>query len=324
MIQDLAKWVTRGFPLWSCLVALVALLYPNAFLWYGSDSIAWGLGLIMLGMGLTLKKEDFIRVLRTPLLVAFGVALQFAFMPAWGATLASVLQLPPEMAVGLILVACCPGGTASNVVVFLAGAELALSVCLTLCSTIVAVALTPWLTYLYAGRYLPIDAMALLESIAVMVVLPLVVGVFWNQCFPKSARKVGSFSPVVSVVFILLIVGYVLSSKRSLIFEHGWLLLLSTGLLHLGGFAGGYWGARFLGLDLGRRRTLSIEVGMQNSGLATALASHRFPDLPLAPAPCALSAILHCLMGGFLAARWSRPSLDSSGLPGREEIPPQS
>ena len=306
LIEKISVLITRGFPIWSCLCAVIALYHPPFFLWYGSDAIGWGLGFIMLGMGMTLSPDDFFRVWRAPRVIALGVGLQFLIMPAWSALLAWALELPAEMAVGLILVACCPGGTASNVVVFLAKARVALSVSITLCSTLAAVLLTPWLTYWYAGHYLPIDPWALLKSILVIVLLPLAIGVGWNQFFPSSARKVAAVSPVISVVFILLIVGFVLSAKHELILAHGWVLLGATGLLHLGGFLGGYLGSYLLRYDKLDRQTLSIEVGMQNSGLGMALATKHFANMPMTPAPCALSAILHCLIGSFLAIKWRR------------------
>jgi len=299
-------YLTTGFPLWSGLVGLLALYQPSIFLWYGSDAITWGLCFIMLGMGMTLKAEDFTKVFKSPKIIIIGVSLQFLIMPAWSALLAWVLALTPQLAVGLILVACCPGGTASNVVVFLAKARVALSVSLTLCSTFVAVLLTPWLTFFYAGHYVPIDPWSLLKSILMIVLIPLSLGTSLNYFFPKITSRVAVFSPMVSVVFILLIVGYILAAKRNTIFEHGWTLLLATGLLHLGGFFFGYFAVRFLGHEKKECQTVSIEVGMQNSGLGTALASKHFPTMPMAPAPCAMSAILHCLIGSLLASKWSR------------------
>ena len=197
----ITDWLTQLFPVWSVVVAMIALFYPPAFLWYGAGAISWGLGLIMLGMGMTLTPEDFKRVWQVPKLIALGVGLQFLIMPGWSALLATLLHLPTEMAVGLILVACCPGGTASNVVVFLAKGNVALSVSLTLCSTLIAVFMTPWLTYFYAGQYIPIDPWALLSTIFTVVVVPLFVGVIWKFYFGRSAHLISSFSPLVSVVF---------------------------------------------------------------------------------------------------------------------------
>ena len=299
-------YLVAGFPLWSVLVGTLALWQPSFFLWYGSDAIAWGLGFIMLGMGLTLESNDFIKVFKSPKVIATGVSLQFLIMPAWSALLAWSLKLTPELAVGLILVACCPGGTASNVVVFLAKARVALSVSLTLCSTLAAVVLTPWLTYFFAGHYIPIEPWSLLRSILLIVLVPVCLGALLNRFYPKMSRQVAAYSPLVSVLFILLIVGYILSAKRGAILENGWLLLGTTILLHLGGFLFGYFAARFLGQEKRECQTVSIEVGMQNSGLGAALASKHFPTMPMVPAPCAMSAILHCLIGSLLASLWAR------------------
>lgn len=297
---------TAGFPVWSVLVALLALLHPHFFLWFGSEAIAWGLGFIMLGMGMTLTPEDFTKVFKSPRIIALGVSMQFLIMPAWSALIVWGLGLSPPLAVGLILVACCPGGTASNVVVFLAKAHVALSVSLTLFSTIAAVFLTPWLTYFYAGHYVPIEPASLFKSILLIVLFPICIGICLNHLFPKTTKKVGTISPLISVLFILLIVGYILAVKRDAILEHGWLLLFATGLLHVGGFSFGYLVARIFGHQNKDCQTLSIEVGMQNSGLGAALASKHFPTMPIVPAPCAMSAILHCLIGSLLASIWAR------------------
>ena len=264
-----------------------------------------GLGLHYAGYGYDFEWGGFCQGFKVPKTIFLGVSLQFLIMPAWSAFLAWVLELPPEMAVGLILVACCPGGTASNVVV-LAKANVALSVSLTLCATLIAVLLTPWLTYFYAGHYVPIDPGSLLKSILLIVLLPLTFGACLNHFFTRMSKTVGSFSPLISVVFILLIVGYILAVKRDIILEHGVILLTATGLLHLGGFLFGYLTARIFGQCARSCQTISIEVGMQNSGLGTALATKHFPAMPMAPAPCAMSAILHCLIGSVVASIWAK------------------
>ena len=310
-VGRIADWATQFFPIWSVMVGILALYEPAWFLWYGKDAIGFGLGIIMLGMGMTLQPEDFLRVWKEPKVVGLGVFSQFLIMPAWGAFLAWALQLPSEMAVGLILVASCPGGTASNVVVFLAKANLALSVSLTLVSTILAIFLTPWLTNLYAGHYVPVDSWGLLKSILLIVLLPLLIGLLWKRLFEKSARQVSKVSPFVSVLFILLIVGYVLAAKRDIILNNWYTLLFAVLFLHTGGFLLGF----VIGLLFKRNqldcRTFSIEVGMQNSGLGMALASKHFAHLPMVPAPCALSAVIHCLLGSFLASWWNRKTRDN-------------
>ena len=308
MLSNYIRMGTNLFPLWSVLVGIIALVEPKSFLWFGKDSIGVGLGIIMLGMGMTLKAEDFVRVWKEPKVIGLGVCSQFLIMPAWGALIAYAMKLPPEMAVGLILVASCPGGTASNVVVFLARGKVALSVSLTLASTIAAIWMTPLLTSWYAGHYLPVDPWALFRHILLVVLLPLTVGVGWNRFFPKSARQASAYSPLVSVLLILMIVGFVLAAKRTLILDNWEILTGSVMILHFGGFGLGYAMACLFGLSTGERRTLSIEVGMQNSGLGTTLATDHFGKTSMVPAPCALSAVMHCLIGSFLAIRWRRSS----------------
>ena len=306
MIRSLVNRATNLFPLWSLLVGVFALYEPSIFLWYGKESISVGLGIIMLGMGMTLSVEDFAEVLRKPKLVALGALLQFSVMPAWAAFISFIFELPAEMAVGLILVASCPGGTASNVVVFLAGGRLALSVCLTACSTLLAIVVTPWLTHYYAGHYLPIDPWALMKSIFYIVLIPLIVGVSWKKFYPKVAKRASVFSPLLSVLFILLIVGFVLAAKKEIILKHWQTMLMSVVVLHLGGFFLGFVIPRLIRQKKSVCRTLSIEVGMQNSGLGMALASKHFSAMPMVPAPCALSAVMHCIIGSVLASVWNR------------------
>ena len=306
MVERIVLWATQLFPIWSVLVGALALYEPSLFLWYGKDAIGLGLGIIMLGMGMTLDAKDFQQVWRQPHIVGLGVLLQFLIMPAWGAFLAWVMGLPTEMAVGLILVSSCPGGTASNVVVFLAKANVALSVSLTLVSTILAIFLTPWLTALYAGHYVPVDAWGLLKSILLIVLFPLILGVAWKRLFKKTAHHVAKVSPFLSVLFILLIVGFVLAAKKSLILENWFVLFFAVFFLHLGGFFLGFISGKLFGRNPVDCRTFGIEVGMQNSGLGMALASKHFSQLPMVPAPCALSAVIHCVIGSFLATWWNQ------------------
>ncbi len=305
MLDRIASGVTQLFPLWAVIVGILSLYEPSYFLWYGKDAIGVGLGIIMLGMGMTLEFTDFWRVWKEPKLIGMGVVSQFLIMPAWGAFLAWSMSLPSEMAVGLILVASCPGGTASNVVVFLAKANVALSVSLTMASTLLAIFLTPWLTNLYAGHYLPIDGWALLKSILLIVLFPVFLGLLWKRVFEKSARLVSRVSPLISVLFILLIVGYVLAAKRDIIVSYWSTLLTAVVFLHFGGFFLGYIVGVLFKRDQSECRTFSIEVGMQNSGLGMALASRHFSHLPMVPTPCALSAVVHCLIGSLLAFWWN-------------------
>ncbi|MBL62551.1 MAG: transporter [Opitutae bacterium] len=304
MLANFFRTITALFPLWSVLVAVVALWWPESFLWYGKDTITIGLGIIMLGMGLTLKVEDFHRVWQRPGAIGLGVILQFAIMPFLGWGIAHLFHFSEGMAVGLILVSCCPGGTASNVVAFLARADVALSVSMTMVSTIAAVFMTPLLTKFYAGEYVPVEAWALLKSILLIVVLPVFLGVATNRFFGRAAQKVSAFSPFVSVAFIILIVGFIMAKNRDNVMGHWQELTAAVTLLHLGGFTIGYFLAKAIGFKEMVRRTASIEVGMQNSGLGAALATKHFPTLPMAPVPCALSAVTHCILGSLAAGFW--------------------
>ena len=305
MVERIARGATQLFPLWSVLVGILALAWPNSFLWFGKETIDVGLGIIMLGMGMTLTADDFIRVWKEPKVIGLGVCSQFLIMPAWGALVAYLMGLPPQMAVGLILVASCPGGTASNVVVFLARGKVALSVSMTLASTIAAVWMTPLLTSWYAGHYLPVDPWALFRGILWVVLLPLAVGVVWNRFFPRSAHRASAYSPLVSVLFILLIVGFVLAARTD------------SGKL---GNPHGLGPASFrvqLGHAMAARpvwRGTSDAPSrlrwMQNSGLGMALAIKHFATFPMVPAPCALSGVMHCLIGSYLAMRWRKEPTD--------------
>ena len=239
-MQTFFRWLTNLFPLWSVLVTVVALAWPSAFDWYSVTMIRIGLAIIMLGMGLTLTLADFRRVFSIPFALLGGVTLQFVVMPFLGWSIGHLMALPRDIAVGLVLVACCPGGTASNVVAFLARANVALSVSMTAISTMLAVVLTPVLTKYYVGERVSVDALGLLQSILIIVILPVAAGVAINHFFGKAARRIAAVSPFVSVVFIILIVGYILAQNRDSILEHWRVLVAAVLMLHIGGFGLGY------------------------------------------------------------------------------------
>ncbi|HJO09054.1 MAG TPA: bile acid:sodium symporter family protein [Verrucomicrobiota bacterium] len=305
-MQNFFRLLTDLFPIWSVLVAVVALAWPNAFDWYSGTMIRIGLGIIMLGMGLTLSLDDFRRIFVIPFALVGGVVLQFAVMPFLGWGIGYLMELPQDMAIGLVLVSCCPGGTASNVVAFLARANVALSVSMTAISTILAVVLTPLLTKFYVGERVPVDAIGLLQSILIIVILPVVAGIWINHFFGKAAKRIAVVSPFISVVFIILIVGYILAQNRDSIIENWRILVAAVFFLHVLGFGLGYALAKFMQFDEQSCRTVSIEVGMQNSGLGTALAIKHFAALPLAAVPCAVSAVTHCILGSLAAGLWRK------------------
>lgn len=296
----------NAFPLWVFACSALALWHPPLFTWFSGPWITWGLGVIMLGMGITLTAEDFTRVLQFPSWVAAGVILQYTVMPLSGWAIANLLQLPDAFAVGLILVACCPGGTASNVVSYLARANVALSVTLTTLSTILAVAMTPWLTAQLAGARMPVDAWGLFTSTLQVVLLPVTVGVLLNRFSPQLTAQAVRVSPSVAVMVIALIVASVLGAGREKVLDAGPRLLAAVLLLHLSGFGFGYVLSKLWNRSETVARTVSIEVGMQNSGLGAHLARTHFPAGSGVDIPSAISALTHCMIGSLLAAIWRR------------------
>jgi bile acid:Na+ symporter, BASS family len=247
--------------------------------------------------------EDFRSLRSMPRAIFFGFCAQFTIMPLLGWGIAHVLRLPTPFAVGLILVGCCPGGTASNVVTYLARANVALSVAMTMVSTFAAVLMTPLLTRLLAGALVEVDAAALLWSTLQVVVLPVAVGVLLNRWAPKLVAASLSISPLIAVVTIALICSSIIGQSAAAIRESAFELLLAVFLLHAGGFGLGYLAARWMGWDMNVSRTISIEVGMQNSGLGVVLARRHFAD-PLTAVPCAISSVMHSTLGSLLAAKW--------------------
>lgn len=302
---------TNLFPVWILLAGLMALWFPPSFLWFKTSYISWALAVIMLGMGVTLSVDDFRQVLKMSRAVAVGFFAQYLIMPGLGWGIAKGLNLSPDFAVGLILVACCPGGTASNVVTFLARANVPLSVLMTMCSTFAAVFMTPLLTKWLAGAYVQVSALGLFLDTVTVVLAPLLLGLGLNTFFPRGVKRILPAAPLISVIAIVLVVSSILADKADSVRESGGRLLLAVFLLHAGGFGLGWSFGRLFGYGERVRRTIAIEVGMQNSGLAAALAKNNFASLPLAPTPCAISAVFHSVIGSVLAGIWRwRPAKD--------------
>lgn len=296
---------TNLFPLWVLLAGVAALIQPPLFTWF-APFIVPGLAVIMLGMGITLSIDDFRAVLKMPRAVAMGFIAQYTIMPFMGWIVAKGLALPPQFAVGLILVACCPGGTASNVVTYIAKGNVALSVLMTMCSTFGAIVMTPLLTRWLAGTYVPVDAWGLFMSTVQVVLLPLIIGLALHHAAPKTVQFVLPAAPLVSVITIALICASIIGQSAAAIKQSGLVLLLAVFLLHAGGFFLGYIFAKLCRYDKIVCRTVSIEVGMQNSGLGAVLARQHFTNL--AAVPCAISSVFHSVIGSLLAGIWrNRP-----------------
>ena len=294
----MSKQFTAAFPWIVSLFAFFGITHPPLITWFSGPLITTGLGGIMLGMGLTLRASDFVQVMRYPQWVLVGLGLQFIVMPILGWGLAKLFQLPPLFAVGMILVACCPGGTASNVIAYLAKAEVALSVSMTACSTIAAIIMTPFLTLQLSGSYLEVPTAGLFYSTLKVVFLPVSLGVLLNQYVPKIVSKIIPFAPPFAVLLISLIVGSIVGQGKEVILDSGFSLLLALMSLHFLGFIIGFLISFILFKNWKIAKTISIEVGMQNSGLGVVLARENFSS-PLVAIPAALSSLIHSLLGSF-------------------------
>lgn len=257
------------------------------------------LGLVMFGMGLTLRPVDFGLVARRPVPVLLGVAAQYVLMPLIALLVVLLLRLPPELAAGVILVGCAPGGTASNVVAYLARGDVALSVAMTSISTLLAPVLTPLLTLWLAGQYLPVDGAAMAWSITKIVLLPVVAGLAVRLIAPRTVERVLGVLPWVSVAAISVIVAIVVAASADQIVEAGLLVLAAVALHNVLGLAVGYLVGVLTRQPDAVRRTTAVEVGMQNSGLAAGLAAQYMN--PLAALPGAVFSVWHNLSGALFA-----------------------
>ena len=300
------KLITRLFPLWAVLFSIAAYRYPGCFTPM-KPLIVPLLAVIMLGMGMTLSPGDFKRALRRPKAVSLGVFMQYSLMPLLAFAISKALNLSTELTVGMVLVGSVAGGTASNVICYLARGDAALSITMTMASTLLSVIATPALTWLYVGRSVPVPAASMLLSILKIVLAPVAAGVIARTLLGGRIRGSEPVFPLVSTAAIVLIIGIVVGLNKSSISSVGAVTVTAVILHNLLGLTAGYWGARLIGCDARISRTVAIEVGMQNSGLAVALAVKYFSAA--AALPGALFSVWHNLSGSVLAAYWSsRPS----------------
>ena len=281
--------------------ALLALTFPNVLQQIRPTCINYLLGVVMFGMGLTLNLNDFKIVFSRPKDVIIGCLAQFTIMPllAWG--LATVFQLDEALALGVVLVGCCPGGTASNVITYLAKGDLALSVGMTGVSTLLAPLLTPLLTWALAGKTVDVNVAGMLLSILWVVILPIVVGLIVKWLWPKFTEKATDYLPAISTIAIALIVAIVIAANANKLMAGGLIIVVVFMLHNLCGLSLGYLIGRMLGLSEPKKRAISIEVGMQNSGLASSLATIHFAAYPLATIPGAIFSVWHNISGAMVA-----------------------
>ena len=283
------------------IVAAMALVVPETFSWCKTSWISPMLGLVMFGMGLTLDPNDFKIVFARPKDVICGCLAQFLIMPLAAWLLTRLFGLSDELAIGIILVGCCPGGTASNVMTYLAKGDLALSVGMTAVSTVLAPFLTPLLTLFYAGARVNVDALGMFLSIVEVVILPIIVGFIIQHQFPKITKQTATYLPAFSSVMIALIVGCIVAANSAKLLVGGSLIILVIIIHNLSGLTLGYAVGKLLRLEHRKRAAISIEVGMQNSGLASSLATVHFAMYPMATVPGAIFSVWHNLSGAIVA-----------------------
>ncbi|ASU83825.1 Bile acid:sodium symporter [Nocardiopsis gilva YIM 90087] len=306
LMMRIAAFASRWFAVLILLGAAAGLAAPDQAARL-APAITVLLGVIMFGMGLTLRAADFAIVARRPQAVLMGVAAQFLVMPLAGYGIAVLLQLPPLLVVGMVLVGASPGGTASNVIVYLARGDVALSVAMTSISTLLAPVLTPLLVLWLAGSSLPVDAGGLFVSILQIVLGPVVAGLIVRAVAGAFVRRVLPLLPLLSVGGIVVVVMAIVGANAEAVLDTGALLALAVVVHNALGLALGYAAGRAGGLPESARRAVSIEVGMQNSGLAVALAAAHFA--PLAALPGALFSVWHNMSGSLIATVWARRAL---------------
>ncbi|CAL0326484.1 unnamed protein product [Lupinus luteus] len=308
--RSIGEWVelvgevlSTAFPLWVTVGCVLGLMRPSSFKWVTPQLNIVGLTIVMVCMGMTLSLDDLRGALAMPKEVLSGFVLQYSVMPLSGYFVSKLLNLPSHYAAGLILVGCCPGGTASNIVTYLARGNVALSVIMTAASTLSAVVMTPFLTAKLASKYVAVDAAGLLMSTLQVVLLPVLAGSFLNQYFQPLVKFVTPIMPPMAVIASAILGGNAVAKNSSGILMSGGQVILASSLLHASGFFFGYALTRMLGLDVSSSRTISIEVGMQNAVLGIVLATQHFRD-PLTVVPIAVSSVCHSIFGSILAGVW--------------------
>jgi len=300
-MKKLCHYISEYMGVLVLAAALLALAFPAVLQQIPTTVINPLLGIIMFGMGLTLNLRDFKIVFSRPKDVIVGCLAQFTIMPllAWG--LSQLFSLDEALALGVVLVGCCPGGTASNVITYLAKGDLALSVGMTGVSTLLAPFMTPLLTWALAGKSVNVDVAGMLLSILWVVILPIIIGLIVKWIWPKFTEKAIDFLPAISTMAIVMIVAIVIGANAQKLLAGGLIIVVVVMLHNICGLSLGYLIGRLLGLSEPKKRAISIEVGMQNSGLASSLASLHFAAYPLATIPGAIFSVWHNISGALVA-----------------------
>lgn len=307
MLNRISQFATKTFIFWMLFAAVLGFIFPSHISILGGF-VPYLLGIVMLEMGMTIDPKDFKIVLQSPKPVIIGVILQFTIMPTLAFLIAKGFQLPPEIAIGVILVGCCPGGTSSNVMSYLAKANVALSVAITSVSTLIAPFVTPALIYIFAHEWLKVSFASMLWSVVQVVLIPIIIGFVFQKVARRFAQKTATALPLISVIAISLILAAVVAGSKTQILKTGLLIFVVVILHNILGYTIGYVLAKVFRMDYKDKKAVAIEVGMQNSGLAVSLATVHFS--PLAAVPGAVFSLVHNISGPILAKYWSSRSKD--------------
>ena len=291
------------FPIGEVMVTILSYRFPQ-LLAPGADWIVPLLGIVMLGMGMTLRYENFLEIIKRPRVITVGVLLQFLFMPLIAFLVSMVLGLEEALLVGMVLVGSCPGGTASNVICYLSRGDVALSIILTTTSTVLAVFLTPLLAWLYIGQRVPVPVLEMMLDIFKIIFLPVAAGVMLNHYFGEKLHLIKRVFPFISILAIILIIGIIMALTQPQLHLVAIPVLTAVVWHNLMGLLAGYYVTKWLGYDEKTCRTIAIEVGMQNSGLGVALAKNYFSILSALPG--AVFSVWHNISGSIYAGYWTR------------------
>jgi len=286
--------------------AVLAIVFPETLQQVPTKVINYLLGVVMFGMGLALNLKDFKIVFSRPKDVIIGCLAQFTVMPLLAWTLSQLFALDEALALGVVLVGCCPGGTASNVITYLAKGDLALSVGMTGVSTLLAPFLTPLLTWALAGKSVNVDVVGILLSILWVIIVPIVIGLIVKWIWPKFTEEATDYLPAFSSIAIATIVAIIFAANASKLLAGGMMIIVVVALHNICGLGLGYLIGRLLNLTEAKKRAISIEVGMQNSGLASSLATIHFAAYPLATIPGAIFSVWHNLSGAMVARLYTK------------------
>lgn len=307
-MKRLCHYISEYMGILVLVAALLALAFPDVLKEIRPTVINYLLGVVMFGMGLTLNLQDFKIVFSRPKDILIGCLAQFTIMPLLAWSLARIFSLDEALALGVVLVGCCPGGTASNVITYLAKGDLALSVGMTGVSTLLAPFLTPLLTWALAGKSINVDVASMFLSILWVVILPIIMGLIVKGLWPKFTEKATDYLPAFSSIAIALIVAIIIGANADKLIAGGFIIVLVVILHNIFGLSLGYLIGRTLRLSEPKKRAISIEVGMQNSGLASSLATIHFAVYPLATIPGAIFSVWHNLSGAAVAYLYKKIS----------------